>query len=59
MKGVKKVFVRSGVRYDYAVLDRDDTFIKELACYHTSGQMKVAPEHCAKQVLNLMGKPGD
>lgn len=58
VKGVKKVFVRSGVRYDYAVLDRDDTFIKELACYHTSGQMKVAPEHCAKQVLNLMGKPG-
>ena len=55
--GVKKVFVRSGVRYDYAVLDRDDTFIRELACYHTSGQMKVAPEHCSGRVLNLMGKP--
>lgn len=55
--GVKKVFVRSGVRYDYAVLDRDDTFIRELACHHTSGQMKVAPEHCSSRVLNLMGKP--
>lgn len=55
--GVKKVFVRSGVRYDYAVLDQDDTFIQELACYHTSGQMKVAPEHCSGRVLNLMGKP--
>jgi len=58
ISGVKKVFVRSGVRYDYAVLDRDDTFIRELACYHTSGQMKVAPEHCSGRVLNLMGKPG-
>lgn len=56
--GVKKVFVRSGVRYDYAVLDKDDTFIRELACHHTSGQMKVAPEHCSSRVLNLMGKPG-
>lgn len=55
--GVKKVFVRSGVRYDYAVLDRDDTFIRELACHHTSGQMKVAPEHCSSRVLSLMGKP--
>lgn len=55
--GVKKVFVRSGVRYDYAVLDKDDTFIRELACHHTSGQMKVAPEHCSSRVLNLMGKP--
>ena len=55
VKGVKKVFVRSGVRFDYAV--RDAEFIGELAAHHTSGMLKVAPEHCAKTVLDVMGKP--
>ena len=43
--GVKKVFVRSGVRFDYALADKDDTFIRELCLYHISGQLRVAPEH--------------
>ena len=55
--GVKKVFVRSGVRFDYALADKDDTFIKELCKYHISGQLRVAPEHVSDDVLKLMGKP--
>lgn len=55
--GVKKVFVRSGVRFDYAMLDPSDRFIRELCSYHVSGQLRVAPEHVAPAVLNLMGKP--
>lgn len=54
---VKKVFVRSGVRFDYAIYDKDNTFIKELCKYHVSGQLKVAPEHISDKVLPLMGKP--
>ena len=55
--GVKKVFVRSGIRFDYLLLDRDDTFFRELVRYHISGQLKVAPEHCIDRVLGYMGKP--
>lgn len=54
---IKKVFVRSGVRFDYALADADDTFIKELCQYHVSGQLRVAPEHVSDNVLRLMGKP--
>lgn len=54
---VKKVFVRSGVRYDYAMLDRDDTFLHELIEHHISGQLKVAPEHVSDRVLKYMNKP--
>ena len=54
---VKKVFVRSGVRFDYALADKNDLFIKELCKYHISGQLRVAPEHVADNVLRLMGKP--
>lgn len=57
VKGVKKVFIRSGVRYDYALRDGGDEFIKELAERHVSGQLRVAPEHCVPAVLDLMGKP--
>jgi uncharacterized radical SAM protein YgiQ len=57
LPGVKKVFVRSGVRFDYALLDPDDTFIRELCKYHISGQLRVAPEHVSDNVLALMGKP--
>lgn len=53
---VKKVFVRSGVRYDYLMADSDDTFFKELVKYHISGQLKVAPEHVSDKVLRYMGK---
>ena len=55
--GVKKVFIRSGIRFDYAMLDPDHTFIKELAEYHTSGQLRLAPEHISDKVLEIMGKP--
>lgn len=55
--GVKKVFIRSGIRFDYLMLDRDETFLKELVAHHVSGQLKVAPEHCSDHVLNYMGKP--
>ncbi len=55
--GVKKVFIRSGIRYDYMLLDKNDTFFKELVRYHVSGQLKVAPEHCCSAVLDYMGKP--
>ena len=54
---VKKVFVRSGIRFDYLILDKDDTFFKQLVTHHTSGQLKVAPEHCAMNALTMMGKP--
>lgn len=57
LPGVKRVFVRSGVRFDYLIADRDETFFKELVKYHVSGQLKVAPEHCSDHVLELMGKP--
>lgn len=55
--GVKKVFVRSGVRFDYLMLDPDETFFKSLVRHHTSGQLKVAPEHCTRDALTMMGKP--
>jgi uncharacterized radical SAM protein YgiQ len=58
LPGVKKVFIRSGIRYDYLMLDRDDTFFRELCEYHVSGQLKVAPEHTVNRVLAHMGKPG-
>ena len=54
---VKKVFVRSGIRFDYALLDADHTFIRELAEHHVSGQLRVAPEHISDAVLSVMGKP--
>jgi uncharacterized radical SAM protein YgiQ len=54
---VKKVFIRSGVRFDYLMLDKDDTFFRELVQYHVSGQLKVAPEHVSDPVLRRMGKP--
>lgn len=57
LPGVKKVFVRSGIRFDYLCADPDDTFFRELVEHHVSGQLKVAPEHIAAKVLNLMGKP--
>lgn len=55
--GIKKVFIRSGIRYDYMLAGKDDGFLKELVAYHVSGQLKVAPEHCSDQVLDNMGKP--
>ncbi len=55
--GVKRVFIRSGIRYDYLVRDPDETFFRELVKYHVSGQLKVAPEHCAPRTLAAMGKP--
>lgn len=57
LKGVKKVFVRSGIRFDYLIEDEDTTFFKELVEYHISGQLKVAPEHISDVVLEKMGKP--
>lgn len=57
IEGVKKVFVRSGIRYDYLMFDNDDTFMRELIKHHVSGQLKVAPEHISDDVLRLMGKP--
>lgn len=54
---VKKVFVRSGLRYDYIMADKNDTFLKELIEHHVSGQLKVAPEHVSHNVLKYMGKP--
>ena len=55
--GVKKVFIRSGIRYDYMLAGEDDGFLKELVAHHVSGQLKVAPEHCSDHVLDCMGKP--
>ncbi len=57
IEGVKKVFVRSGIRFDYVMADKDDRFIKELCRYYISGQLRVAPEHISDNVLKLMGKP--
>ncbi|MBQ9129932.1 MAG: YgiQ family radical SAM protein, partial [Clostridia bacterium] len=57
VKGVKKVFVRSGIRFDYLVYDKDETFFKQLVADHVSGQLKVAPEHVCQGVLGYMGKP--
>ena len=54
---VKKVFIRSGIRYDYMLCDKNDAFFKELVQHHVSGQLKVAPEHCSAMVLDKMGKP--
>lgn len=55
--GVKKVFIRSGIRFDYVLADPDQTFLRELCEYHVSGQLKVAPEHVSDAVLSKMGKP--
>jgi uncharacterized radical SAM protein YgiQ len=57
LPGVKKVFVRSGFRFDYLMADPDHSFLKELCQYHVSGQMRVAPEHVSDNVLSKMGKP--
>lgn len=57
VKGVKKVFIRSGIRYDYLLADRDDRFFRKLVRDHVSGQLKVAPEHVCDAVLSKMGKP--
>jgi len=57
LPGVKKVFVRSGIRFDYLLADKKDTFFKELVQHHISGQLKVAPEHVSDRVLARMGKP--
>jgi uncharacterized radical SAM protein YgiQ len=58
LPGVKKVFIRSGIRYDYLLADKKRDFLDELCRYHVSGQLKVAPEHIAPPVLKRMGKPG-
>ena len=55
--GVKKVFIRSGIRFDYVEADKDREFLEKLAQYHVSGQLRVAPEHVSDQVLTYMGKP--
>ncbi len=57
VKGVKKVFIRSGIRFDYLVYDKNEDFFKKLVRDHVSGQLKVAPEHCCDGVLAVMGKP--
>ncbi|MGM9585784.1 MAG: YgiQ family radical SAM protein [Faecousia sp.] len=57
LPGVKKVFIRSGIRFDYLLADKKDTFFKELVQHHISGQLKVAPEHVSDAVLSRMGKP--
>ena len=58
LPGVKKVFVRSGIRFDYVLLDKHaDEFIRELAAHHVSGQLRLAPEHVSDEVLRVMGKP--
>ena len=57
LPGVKKVFIRSGIRFDYLLADRSDAFFRELVRYHISGQLKVAPEHVSDRVLAVMGKP--
>ncbi len=59
LPGVKKVFIRSGLRFDYMLADKDDSFMKELCKYHVSGQLKVAPEHVSDTVLKKMGKPSN
>ena len=57
IEGIKKVFIRSGIRYDYVMADKNDDFFKELVEHHVSGQLKVAPEHISPNVLKYMGKP--
>lgn len=57
LPGIKKVFIRSGIRYDYLIHDKNESFFKELCEHHISGQLKVAPEHVVPKVLNQMGKP--
>ena len=57
LPGVKKVFIRSGIRFDYLLADKSETFFRELVRYHISGQLKVAPEHVSDHVLEKMGKP--
>lgn len=57
LPGVKKVFIRSGIRFDYLLAEGDDAFLRELVCHHVSGQLKVAPEHVSDAVLYRMGKP--
>ena len=57
LPGVKKVFIRSGIRFDYMLADPDESFFKKLVRDHVSGQLKVAPEHCTNHVLACMGKP--
>jgi len=57
LPNVKKVFIRSGIRFDYLLADKNDAFFKEMVKHHVSGQLKVAPEHIADTVLDLMGKP--
>ncbi len=59
LPNVKKVFIRSGIRFDYLLADKNDTFFKEMVKYHVSGQLKVAPEHISDTVLSLMGKPSN
>ena len=54
---MKKVFIRSGIRFDYLIYDEDRTFLRELCEHHVSGQLKVAPEHISNAVLEKMGKP--
>ncbi len=57
LPGIKKVFIRSGIRFDYLLADKEETFFKKLVHDHVSGQLKVAPEHCSNHVLGYMGKP--
>ena len=57
LDGIKKVFIRSGIRFDYLIEDQSDEFFEELVKYHISGQLRVAPEHCSAAVLDRMGKP--
>ena len=57
--GVKKVFIRSGIRFDYVLADSKDDFLRELCKHHISGQLRVAPEHVSDKVLKMMGKPGN
>ncbi|SFA72932.1 uncharacterized radical SAM protein YgiQ [Acetitomaculum ruminis DSM 5522] len=59
LPGVKKVFIRSGIRFDYLLEDKNKSFFNELCKYHVSGQLKVAPEHVSDRVLKLMGKPSN
>ncbi len=57
LDGIKRVFIRSGIRFDYLMEDESDEFLHELVKYHISGQLRVAPEHCSASVLDKMGKP--
>lgn len=57
IEGIKKVFVRSGIRYDYLLLERNDKYLEDLCKHHISGQLKVAPEHASPSVTSMMGKP--